>query len=153
MQDMKTRAFLLGLLGACASAAALAPQTFEKTIPIPRAGVARLGWTVNRCTVESVELRNYPDSEDIEKARRTDPGDHSWVWWQFNVENRGDAKCRIRVWVEVLDKNGGVLKQSDRTDTVDKDKVDDQIRVSTRMKTIDIADAPKARLRAEIGPK
>jgi hypothetical protein len=144
---------LLTLLGTHAGAIGAAPASFEKTIPVPRSGVARLGWTSDRCSVVSVELRNYPDSEDIEKARQKDPGDHSWVWWQFNVENRGDTKCRIRLWVEVLDKKGNVLKQSDRSDTVDGHKLDDQIRLSTRMRTIDIADAPKARLRAEIGPK
>jgi hypothetical protein len=150
---MKQRTLPAALLAAAISTAAVAQQSFERTVAVPRTGVARLGWTANRCSVVSVELRNYPDSEDIEKARREDPGDHSWVWWQFNVENRGDAKCKIRLWVEILDKNGNILKQSDRSDTVDAHKLDDQIRVSTRMKTIDIADAPKVRLRAEIGPK
>ncbi len=58
------------------AAAAVPPagqQSFEKTIPIPRTGVAKLNWTSDRCSVESVELRNYPDEEDIEKARREDP--------------------------------------------------------------------------------
>ncbi len=150
---MKTRTLALFLAGAALAAGSAAQQNFEKTIPVPRTGIARLNWTANGCSVLSLELRNYPDEEDIEKARREDPNDHSWVWWQFNVENRGDAKCRIRLWVEVLDKNGKVLKQSDRSDTVDAHKFDDQIRVSTRMKTVDIADAPKARVRAAIGPK
>ena len=135
------------------SAAALSAESFEKTIPPPRTGVARLNWSAGGCSVSSVELRNYPDAEDIEKARKSDPNDHSWVWWEFNVENRGDQKCKIRLWVEVLGKDGKVLKASDRSDTVDAHKLDDDIRVSTRMKTIDIADAPKAHLRAEIGPK
>jgi hypothetical protein len=102
--------------------------------------------------VTSLELRNFPDEEDVEKARHEDPNDHSWVWWEFNVENRGDHKCKIRLWVEVLDKSGKVIKSSDRSDTVDAHKDDDDIRVSTRMKTIDIADAPKAHIRAEITP-
>jgi hypothetical protein len=150
---MKYPTVLLVMAGAALAAAAGAQQSFEKTIPVPRSGLAKLNWTANGCSVVSLELRNYPDSEDIDKARREDPDDHSWVWWEFNVENRGDAKCRIRLWVEVLDKNGKTLKQSDRNDTVDAHKLDDEIRVSTRMKTVDIADAPKARLRAEIGPK
>jgi hypothetical protein len=150
---MNNRTLTLAIAAAVLAAGARAQQSFEKTIPLPRTGVARLNWTANRCSVVSIELRNYPDSEDIEKARREDPDDHSWVWWQFNVENRGDARCRIRLWVEVLDKNGKTLKQSDRNDTVDAHKLDDQIRVSTRMKTLEIADAPRARLRAEIGPK
>jgi hypothetical protein len=150
---MKNLLSIAALLTAAVANAAPAAQTFEKTIPVPRTGVARLGWTSDRCSIVSLELRNYPDEEDIEKARRQDPDDHSWVWWQFNVENRGDAKCRIRLWIEVLDKNGKVVKQSDRNDTVDAHKLDDQIKVSTRMKTIEIADAPKAHIRAEIGPK
>ncbi len=151
---MKNRSLWMALLGGAALAAGgEAQENFEKTIPVPRTGIAKLGWSVNRCTVESVELRNYPGAEDIEKARGEDPGDTSWVWWEFNVENRGDTKCKIRLWVEVLDKSGKALKSSDRSGTVDAHKVDDDIRVSTRMRTLDIAEAPKARLRATIGPK
>ena len=72
---------------------------------------------------------------------------------EFNVENRGDHKCKIRLWVEVLDKSGKVIKSGDRSDTVDAGKTDDDIRLSTRMRTIDIADAPKVHLKAEIGSK
>jgi hypothetical protein len=150
---MTNRRLWLSVLGTCMAAGLAAQQNFEKTIPVPRTGVAKLGWTANQCTVESVELRNYPDAEDIEKARGEDPKDSSWVWWEFNVENRGDAKCRIRLWVEVLDKSGKVIKSSDRSGSVDAHQLDDDIRVSTRMRTLDIADAPKARLRATIGPK
>lgn len=147
------RKFTLLLALAATSIPAAAQTRFEKTIPVPRRGDAALNWSVEGCRVESVTLRNYPDEDEIEKARREDPNDKSWVWWEFNVENRGTRKCRIRLWVEVLDKNGQVLKSSDRSDTVEAGKLDDDIRVSTRMKTLEIADAPKARLSAEIGPK
>jgi len=150
---MRSPALALFLISAAAAVPARAQQSFEKTIPVPRTGVARLNWTSDRCSVVSLELRNYPDGEDIEKARHEDPNDHSWLWWEFNVENLSDRKCKIRLWVEILDKNGTVIKSGDRTDTVDAHKDDDDIRVSTRMKTIDIADAPKVRLRAEIGSK
>ncbi len=149
---MKTRLAMLSLIAAGVAAAASA-ESFEKTVPVPRTGVARLNWTSGQCSVALVELRNYPEPEDIEKARKSDPNDHSWVWWDFNVENRGDTKCKIKLWVEVLDKDGKVLKQSDRSDTVDAHKLDDNIKVSTRMRTIDIADAPKAHLKAEITSK
>jgi len=145
------RAICLGLAFA-ASAVAWAGG-FEKTIPIPRSGETRLGWSSGGCSVRSVSLQNYPDQDDIEKARRSDPDDKSWVWWNFHVENRGDEKCKIQLWVEVYDKSGRVVKSGDRSDTVDSRKFDDNIRVSTRMRTIDIADSPRARVRAEIGPK
>ena len=45
--------------------------------------------------------------------------------------------------MDVYDKSGRVVKSSDRSDTVDAGKLDDNIRISTRMRTIDIWDAPK----------
>jgi hypothetical protein len=100
-----------------------------------------------------VSLQNYPKPEDISKARRQDPDDKSWVWWNFHVENRGEGKCRIHLWVDVYNKAGRVAKSSDRSDTVSPGKLDDNIRISTRMRTIDIADSPKAQVRAQIEPK
>lgn len=146
---MRRSLCLLLSLWAPASLAA----SFEKSIPVPRTGEARLGWTSAGCSVRSVSLQNYPSGEDIDKARREDPNDKSWVWWNFHVENRGQAKCKIHLWVDIYDRSGHVAKSSDRSDTVDAGALDDNIRVSTRMKTIDIADSPKAHIRAEIGPK
>jgi hypothetical protein len=100
-----------------------------------------------------VQVRNYPSREDIEKARRKDPDDHSWLWWEFHLDNRGARDCKIRLWVEVLDKNGRVVKDGDRSSSVDAGKIDDDIRVSTRMRTLEAADAPRVRLRAQIIPK
>ena len=100
----------------------------------------------------SVTVRNFPSREDIEKARN-DPSDKSWVWWDFHVENRGSVKCKISLWVDIFDKDGHAVKSSDRSDTVDAGRLDDNIRVSTRMRTLDIANSPKATIRAQIGPK
>jgi hypothetical protein len=135
------------------SGALLASDKFEKSIPIPRTGESKLAWTAAGCTVRSVSLQNYPSGEDIDKARTRDHDDKSWVWWNFQVENRGDAKCKIHLWVDIQDKSGHVVKSSDRSDTVDAGKLDDNIRLSTRMRTLDIADSPKAAIRAEIGAK
>jgi len=125
--------------------------SFERTIPVPRHSAASLGWSSGGCSVRSVTLRNYPSAEDIHKARSSDPDDTSWVWWDFHVENRGNEKCRISLVVDVYDKSGHVVKSSDKSDTVDDHKLDDNIRVSTRMRTIDIADSPRAHIRAQIG--
>ena len=146
------RTVAIVLLAGMAAAAAAAERTFEKSMPLPRRGRANLGWTANGCSVRSVSLQNQPSSEDVDKARRKDPDDKSWLWWNFEVENRGNEKCRIRLWVDVYDRAGRVAKSGDRTDTVDAHKFDDNIRVSTRMRTLDIADSPKAHVRAVIGP-
>ena len=145
------RAAMAALLLACASALAAAEGRFEKTMPLPKNGEAKLNWTHDRCTVLGVSLQNYPSSDDVDKAKR-DRDDKTWMWWNFHVENRGDRKCKITLSVEVYDKSGNVLKASDRSDTVSAGKYDDNIRVSTRMRTMDIVEAPRARLRAEIRP-
>src|SRR5215467_10641709 len=126
---------------------------FEKSLSVPRGGDAKLGWSRNGCAVLSVTVRNYPSREDIDTARREKPDDKSWVWWDFHVENRGSVKCKISLWVDIFDKSGRAVKSSDRTDTVSAGKLDDNIRLSTRMRTLDIADSPKATIRAQIGPR
>lgn len=148
---MKKASLLLLFLGA-AFAIAEAGK-FEKSISIPHGGDAKIGWTNAGCSVRSLTVRNYPSREDIEKARREKPDDNTWVWWDFHVENRGDAKCWIQIWVDIYDRAGHVVKSTDKSDTVDAHKYDDNIRLSGRMRTLDIADSPRAVIRAEIGPK
>ena len=148
---MKTRVVVLLLFG---SAFLLAEEgKFEKSITIPHGGDAKIEFTRDGCSVLSVTLRNFPSNEDIEKARAKDPGDKSWVWWDFHVENRGSVECKISLWVDIFDKDGKTVKSGDRTGSVNAHKLDDNIRMSTRMRTLDIADSPKATIRAEIGPK
>jgi hypothetical protein len=110
-------------------------------------------WPAEERFLSLADLRNYPDRGDIEDARRKDPGDKSWLWWEFNVANRGARECRISLSVAVFDRRGNVVKSSDRKGSVSPGETDDDIRVSTLMKTLDIADAPKVRLRATITPK
>jgi hypothetical protein len=126
---------------------------FEKSITIPHGGDAKIGFTRDGCSVLSVTLRNFPSSEDIEKARARDPGDKSWVWWDFHVENRGSVECKVSLWVDIYGQDGHIVKSGDRSGSVDARKLDDNIRMSTRMRTLDIADSPKATIRARIGPK
>ena len=152
MNARRTTLVLFALLGGSAALLA-AGGSFEKTIPVPRQSDAKLGWTYKGCSIESVTLRNYPDEEDIEEARRKDRGDKTWLWWEFNVANRNVQKCRINLSLEIIDKNGKVVKSSDRSGSVSPGELDDDIRVSTLMKTLDIADAPKMRVRATIAPK
>lgn len=149
---MKTRFFLLLLAG---SAVALSAEEgkFEKSMPVPHGGDVKIGWSRGGCGIPSLTVRNFPSREDIDTARREKPDDKSWVWWDFHVENRGSIKCKISLWVDIFDKGGRAVKSSDRTDTVDAGRLDDNIRVSTRMRTLDIADSPRVTIRAQIGPK
>ena len=121
---------------------------FEKTIPFPRHRAADLGIVHGKCTIRSLEARNYPEEEDIEKARANDPKDTSWIWWQFEVANRGPEKWKMKLSVEVLDKDGKVVNSSDRSVTIDGFE-DESYRISGRMRTLDAADSPKVRVRAQ----
>ncbi len=125
---------------------------FEKTIPFPRDREAQLDFTSRKCTIRTVTVRNYPDDEDIDKARTSEPKDSSWLWWEFDVDNRGPEKLKLKLFVEVLDKEGKIVKSGDRSVTIDAFE-SDEYRVSTRMRTIDAADSPKVRIRAQIVPK
>ena len=133
------------LLGAALASAE--EGAFEKTIPFPRRHEGDVGITYSKCTIRSLEARNYPDEEDIEKARANDPKDSSWIWWQFEVANRGPEKFKIKLYVEVLDKSGQVVKSSDRGVTIDGFE-DESYRLPMRMRTLDAADSPKVRVRA-----
>ena len=125
---------------------------FEKTINFPRGTDAKLDFSYEKVTVREVECRNYPDAEDVQKARTKDHDDHSWLWWEFHADNRGNHEAKIHFWVEILDAKGAVIKASDRSGTIDAGKIDDSFRVSTRLRTLDIAEAPKVRIKAEILP-
>jgi hypothetical protein len=150
---MKSRLGAAAILLLTAATLRAEDGRFEKTISFPRSHEGKLDWTYQKCTIRSVEVRNYPNEEDIEKARSKDPKDHSWLWWEFRVDNRGAKDCKVRFQVDVLDKDGKVLKSDDRSATMDAGKIDDSIRVSGRILTLEAADAPKVRIRAEIVPK
>lgn len=147
---MKTGRLAVVFLIAGATRLLAADGSFEKTIPVPRDADAELDWKYRGCAVHSLTLRNFPDEEDVDEARRNDPDDKAWLWWEFNVSNSDDRKCRVSLLVQVLDKRGNVIKSSDRNDTISPGKLDDDIRVSTLMKTLDIVEAPRVRLRATI---
>ena len=102
--------------------------------------------------IRTVEVRNYPDEDDIHKARTEDPKDNSWLWWEFFIDNRSAGKREIKLFVEILDKNGQVVKSGDRSSSIDAHETD-TVRLSTRLRTLDIVDSPKVRIRAEIRPK
>ena len=151
---MKARTLVAAALALTLAVAVRAEDgRFDKTINFPRSGDAKLDWKFDKVTIRSVECRNYPNDEDIEKARSKDPKDHSWLWWEFRVDNRGPKSYKVHLWIDVLDKDGKVLKSDDRSATIDADKVDDSIRVSGRLLTLQAADAPKVRVRAEIVTK
>ena len=41
----------------------------EKTIPFPRDRYGEVNLVYKKCTIQTLQANNYPDEEDIEKAR------------------------------------------------------------------------------------
>ena len=132
-----------------AASSLIAEEGFvEKSIPFPRRGPGKVDLVYQKCTIQTLEARNYPDQEEIEKARANDPKDSSWIWWQFELDNRGPERFKIHLYVEVLDKAGTVVTKSDRSVTIDG-FASESYRISGRMRTLDAADSPKVRVRAQ----
>jgi hypothetical protein len=135
-----------------ASAALAENNKFDKTIAFPRGGEVKLDWTFDQCTIKSVRVVDYPADFEVDKARREDPNDHSNIGWDFYTDNRSSTKYEVHLSVEILDKSGQVIKAGDKNPSVGAHSAD-HTKVSTRLRTIEAADAPKVRLRAEIVPK
>ena len=128
--------------------------SFEKTIPFPRTAARQLDWTTRSARSAALRLRNYPDDEDIEKARAKDPNDTSWLWWQFNVDNRGPEKFKIKlVGSRSSTRTGRSSRRATAATRSTARQSTSPSALSTRMKTLDIADAPKVRLRAADRPE
>jgi hypothetical protein len=149
---MRTRLVALSLVLATAAVLAAEDNKFDKTISFPRGGEVPLGWSYQKCTIQSVKVVDYPADFEVDKARREDPNDKSNIGWQFVIDNRSSTKFEVHVSVEVLDKSGQVIKAGDKNPTVSAHEAE-TAKVSTRMRTVEAADAPKVRLRAEIVPK
>lgn len=148
---MRTRALLVS--GVLAAAVLLAEEgKFDKTIAFPRGGDVKLDWAYQKCTIEGVKVVNYPSAFDIEKARREDPNDHSTIQWEFRIDNRSSTKFDVKLSVEILDASGQVVKAGDKSPTVSAHSADN-VRISTKVRTVEAADSPKVRLRADIVPR
>lgn len=149
---MRSKVWILAAALLCASAVYAENNKFDKTIAFPRGGEVTLDWGFEKCTIKSVKVVDYPPDFEVDKARREDPNDHSNIGWEFYIDNRSSTKYEVHLAVEILDKSGQVIKSGDKNPSVGAHSADHS-KVSTRLRTIEAADAPKVRLRAEIVPK
>jgi hypothetical protein len=135
-----------------ASSAMAESNKFDKTIAFPRGGEVKLDWTYDKLLIQRVRVLDYPADYQVDKARREKPNDKSGIDWEFLIDNRSSQKFEVHLSVEVLDKSGQVIASNDRSPNVAAHSADN-VKVTTRMRTIEAADAPKVRLRAEIVAK
>jgi hypothetical protein len=136
-------------------AAIAAAGSTDKTIPMPqRDQSVKIGFASEGGKVDSVRIQHYPDEDTVTKARTKEPDDKQLTFWNFSVENRNASrKVRMTIEVEVIGTDGSVVGRGDKKDTVDAGKLDDNIRVWIRMRTLDVVSAKSARLRLSIEPK
>jgi hypothetical protein len=137
------------------AAAALGAAETEKTIPMPkRDQVVHINFGEGKAKITTLEIQHYPDSDDVEKAKTKDLNDTHLTFWHFSVENRDlEHKAKMRIAVEVVGKDGSVVGKGDKSDTVAPGKLDDDIRVWVKMRTLDIVGAKSATLHLSVEPK
>ena len=109
-------------------------QKFERTLPF-KPDSQKIGLKVGDVTIESVEIKNWPDADDVVKGEK-DPNDTKTMWVVFTYTNKGSSDYKCKYVVTVPDpKGGGTWAQDDATRTLDKGKVDDTNRFGMKMKT------------------
>ena len=147
------RKLALSIAVAALAALAAAAET-DRTIPMPkRDQVVKINFSSGKAKIVSLEIQHYPDTDAIEKAKTKDLNDKHLTFWNFSVENRDlDHKAKIRAAIEVLGKDGEVVGKGDKSDSVSPGKLDDNIRVWVRMRTLDIISARSAKLHLSIEP-
>lgn len=144
---------LISWLGVLALTSSAFAGSIEKTIPVPKRDQdVKIDFSSGGGKIESVRIQNYPDSDDIEKTKK-DPKDTKLTFWNFSVSNKSDKKVKMKIAFEIIGKDGESLGHFDKSDTVDADKSDDNIRVWVHMKTLDIISAKSAKLSLSIEPK
>jgi hypothetical protein len=110
-------------------------QKFEKSFPLDEKD-HKIGIKAGDVTIESVQIKNWPDAGDFAKGEK-DLNDTHTVWVVFTYTNRNtssDYKCKYTVTVP-NPKGGTPWGENDSTRTLDKGKVGDTNRFGLRMKT------------------
>jgi len=124
------------VLAAAAPAVAAGPdvQKFDRTLPF-KEGSQKIGLKVGDVTIESVEIKNWPDAGDFAKGEK-DLNDTKTMWVVFTYTNRGTSDYKCKYAVTIPDPKGGeAWAQDDSNRTLDAGKVEDTNRFGVKMKT------------------
>ena len=126
----------------------------EKTIAVPgRDEDVKIGLAAEGAKVVSVRIQNYPDTDQVAKAKKEDPDDKSFVFWNFSVSNPTSHPIKLKIDVTLMGKDGKSAGRSDRSDTIDAGKTDDNIRVMMHSKVLDLVNAKNVKLIVTVSPK
>lgn len=126
---------------------------FEKSVAFTGDKDIKLDVRSGDVTIESVRIRNWPDSDDFDKAKKDLNDTHTMVV-EFRYSNRDrdhDYKCK---YVVTIPGSGGKpFGENDRTATLDKGKIDDTNKMFLKMRTADYKVARTMKVSIEIWRK
>ncbi len=128
-------------------------RTYERTHPFGEDRESKVGIRQGPVTIDSVRIRNWPDSDDFRDAEKDRNDTHTMVV-EFTYSNRDESrdwKCRYTVTIH--GKDGELWAENDRKATLDKGKVGDTNKMFVRMKTHRYNDARSFRVTYEIWRK
>ena len=141
-------------LGLALTTLALAGEPIEKTIPVPKRDQdVKIGVSGEGAKVVSVTIQNFPDSAQVEKAKSSDPNDKSFVFWNFEVANTSDHPVKIKVDLTLIGKDGEAVGRTDKSDTVEAGKTDDNIRLMMHPKILDLVNGKEVKLKISFETK
>lgn len=110
-------------------------RSHTRTHPFGRNAESKVGIRQGPVSIDSVQIRNWPDADDFADAEKDLNETHVMVV-EFAYSNRDevrDWKCRYTVTVK--GKDGAVWAENDRTATLGKGKMGDTNKIFVRMKT------------------
>ncbi len=128
-------------------------KTYTRTHPFGPDRESKVGIRQGPVTIDSVRIRNWPDSDDFADAEKDLNETHTMVV-EFEYSNRDEArdwKCLYTVTVE--GKGGAIWAENDRTATLDAGKVGDTNKMFVKMKTRYFRQVRSFKVRYEIWRK
>ncbi len=152
MKTIAVAPVMLSLLLALPSTAAETAEkkTYERTHPFGEDKASKVGIRQGPVTIDSVRIRNWPDSDDFRDAEKDRNDTHTMVV-EFEYSNRDethDWKCRYTVTIR--GKDGETWAENDRKATLDKGKTGDTNKMFVKMKTRHYREARSFKVRYEI---
>jgi hypothetical protein len=127
---------------------------FERSYPFVGDKDIKVGVKVGDVTIESFQVRHWPDADDFRKAEKDLNDKHTMVV-EFRYSNRdrdNNYKCKYVVTIPG-GKDGKPLGGNDRTATLDKGKIDDTNSFFVKMYTKDYKVAKTIKISLEISKK
>lgn len=144
---------ILVAVGAAAVAGEGKTHRVDKTVPLPKTGLAELKFHAGPVVFEEVIVRNMPDEEDIAKSKE-DPDDNCHPKLAVGMSNPSGVKMKVHLIVRLEDGEGNIYMSCDRDDTVSAGADNDHTNLCwlDSMKTKDFPKVTRIHIIATVSP-